>query len=257
MQPGGWTYVGYAAHNGVARLTLRRPPANILDLEMLKEFTEAVEAAAEDATLKVLVVAAEGKHFSAGVDVADHTPDRVGDMIPAFDRLCLRLLHLPCVTLAVVQGHALGGGCELVACCDVALMARGARIGQPEIQLAAIAPIAALRLPALVGPRWAARLLFTGETVEADQAAAIGLITEAVDGEALSSAVQTWIERFADLSTPAIRLAKRALRIGQQGLDEGISEVEQLYLRDLMSTEDAQEGVRAFLEKRKPVWRHR
>jgi len=257
MQTGSWTHIRYAVEDGVARLTIQRPPANVLHLEALRESAEAFEAASDDTTLKVLVLAAVGKHFSAGVDVADHTPERVGEMIPAFDRVCLLLAQLPCVTLAVVQGHALGGGCELVACCDLAIMARGARIGQPEIQLAAIAPIAALRLPSLIGPRWASRLLYTGETLEADQAAAIGLVSEAVDAEALARTEADWIERLRGLSTPALRMTKRALLLGLRRLDEGLPEMERLYLRELMATEDAQEGLRAFLEKRKPTWRHR
>lgn len=257
METGSWTHIRYAVEDGVARLTIQRPPANVLHLEALRELTAAVEAASDDRTLKVVVLAAVGKHFSAGVDVADHTPERVGEMIPTFDRLCLLLSQLPCVTLAVVQGHALGGGCELVACCDLAIMARGARIGQPEIKLAAIAPIASLRLPTLIGPRWAARMLFTGETLEADQAAAIGLVSEAVDAEALAKTEAEWIEHLRGLSTPALRLTKRALLLGMRSLEQGLPELERLYLQDLMATEDAQEGVRAFVEKRKPVWRHR
>ncbi len=247
----------YSVETGVARLTIDRPPANVLHLEALRELTAAVEAASADRTLKALVLSAEGKTFSAGVDVADHTPERVGEMIPAFDRLCLQLSQLPCVTLAVVQGHALGGGCELVACCDLAIMARGARIGQPEIQLAVFAPVAALRLPLLIGPRWSARLLLTGETLEADQAAEIGLVTEAVDAHDLAKAEESWIERLRSFSTPALQMTKRALLLGLRGLGEGLPDVERLYLQELMATEDAREGLQAFLEKRKPTWRDR
>ncbi|HET7010255.1 MAG TPA: enoyl-CoA hydratase/isomerase family protein [Anaerolineales bacterium] len=257
MEQGGWTQIGFESRDGVAQLTLRRPPANILNLQTLHELDRATSAASGDGSLKLLVLKAEGKHFCAGVDVADHTPERVGEMIPAFDRVCRRLAELPCVTLAVVQGNALGGGCELVACCDVALMARGARIGQPEIQLAAIAPIAALRLPSLVGPRWAARLLYTGEAIDADQAAAIGLVTEALPAEELAKAEEAWVERLSALSAPALRLTKRALLLGMKSLAEQLPEMERLYLQDLMSSEDAREGLQAFLEKRKPVWRNR
>ncbi|HKY83188.1 MAG TPA: enoyl-CoA hydratase/isomerase family protein [Anaerolineales bacterium] len=257
MQMDRWVHISLAAQDGVARLSLHRPPANVLNVEALSELNAAVEAVSRDATLKVLVLSAEGKQFCAGVDVADHTPQRVGEMIPAFDRLCRGLAGLPCVTLAVVQGHALGGGCELVTCCDLAVMARGAHIGQPEIRLAVIAPIAALRLPSLVGPRWAARLLFTGEPLEADPAAAIGLVSEAVAPEALGATADAWVEQLRGLSTPALRLLKRAFQLGVDAWAQAIPAVERLYLDELMQTEDAQEGLQAFLEKRKPVWRNR
>ena len=250
-------YVGTSAADGVARVVLRRPPANVLNLETLRQLEAAIQVVAGDPSIKALVLSAEGRLFSAGVDVADHTPDRVGEMIPTFDRLCRNLAELPCVTLAVVHGHALGGGCELVACCDLAVMATGARIGQPEIQLAAVAPIASLRLPALIGPRWAARVLFTGEPLEADQAAAIGLVSEAVPADALVSTAEAWVEQLRGLSTPALRLLKRAFLLGVDAWAQAIPAVERLYLDELMQTEDAQEGLKAFLEKRKPVWRNR
>jgi cyclohexa-1,5-dienecarbonyl-CoA hydratase len=251
------SYVGTSVDDGVARIVLQRPPANVLNLDALRQLEGALGAVGGDPSVKMLVLSAEGRMFSAGVDVADHTPERVGEMIPTFDRICRALAELPCVTLAVVQGHALGGGCELVTCCDLALMARGARIGQPEIQLAAVAPIAALRLPALVGPRWAAKLLFTGEPVEADQAAAIGLVSEAVPAEALATTAATWVDQLRSLSTPALRLLKRAFLLGVDAWAQSIPAVERLYLDELMQTEDAQEGMKAFLEKRKPVWRNR
>jgi len=250
-------YVGYSADNGVARIVLQRPPANVLNLEALRQLERAIDVVGREPSIKALVLSAEGRMFSAGVDVADHTPERVGEMIPTFDRTCRALAELPCVTLAVVQGHALGGGCELVTCCDLALMSRGARIGQPEIQLGVVAPIAALRLPALVGPRWAARLLFTGEPIEADQAAAIGLVSEAVPSEALIATAELWVGQLSTLSTPALRLLKRAFLLGLGAWTEAIPAVERLYLEELMQTEDAQEGLKSFLEKRKPVWRNR
>ncbi|OFW32234.1 MAG: hypothetical protein A2074_05750 [Candidatus Aquicultor primus] len=107
METGHWANVSLAAQNGVARLTLHRPPANVLNLEALSELTVAIDDASMDGTLKVLVLTAEGKHFSAGVDVADHTPERVGEMIPIFDRLCRLLSQLPCVARAV--GSPSGG----------------------------------------------------------------------------------------------------------------------------------------------------
>lgn len=257
MTGSGYEHLKYFASEGVAHLSLDRPPANVMNIAMLAEMEAALSQAASDESLKVLVLQAEGHLFSAGVDIADHTLDRVGEMIPRFDRLCVALAEFPCPTVAAVQGHALGGGCELVICCDFAIMAEGARIGQPEVQLAALAPIAALRLPVLVGPRWAARLTFTGEQIESEKAAEIGLVDAVVEAEELPQAVNGFVSRLTGLSAIALRLNKKAFLLGVQGWRTPLEAMERLYLEELMATEDASEGLRAFLEKRKPVWRDR
>ena len=250
-------FIDYEFSEGVATLTLRRPPANVLNIATLRELQTAVESASSENDLKVLVLAAEGKHFCAGVDVADHTPERVGEMIPLFDEVCLSLARFPLPTLAIIQGHALGGGCELVISCDFAWMARGARIGQPEIQLGVLAPVAALRLASLVGPRWAARLLFTGESLEADQAEKIGLVDGVVALDELPGVVQDFVDRLRQHSAAALRYNKAGFLLGTEKWAAGIPAIERLYLDDLMQTEDAQEGLRAFMEKRAPNWKDR
>ncbi len=250
-------FVTSTVQAGVARLVLNRPPANVMHIAMLEEMEEALKALAEAGPLKALVLRAEGRMFSAGVDVADHTPERVGTMIPLFNRVCQALAEFPCPTVALVHGHALGGGCELVICCDFALMAEGARIGQPEIRLAAMAPIAALRLPMLVGPRQAARLLFTGVQLEAVEAAEIGLVDRALPAQVLAQALDDLLGQLCDMSAVALRLNKRALSLGTAGWDDGLAQMERLYLEELMATEDASEGLKAFMEKRKPAWRDR
>lgn len=252
-----YPFVEWQATGGVGRLTLKRPPLNILNIGMLRELCDALAAAARDAGLRVLVLRAEGtlRVFSAGVDVADHTADKVGEMIPLFDRTCAALAGFPAPTLAAVHGHALGGGCELALCCDLVVAAESANFGQPEIKLATIAPIAALRLPALVGDRRAAEILLTGETIGAAEAARIGLITRAVPAEELDKAVDQITDKLSVLSAPALRLCKRALRLGAAGWG-GLPAIERLYLEELMMTEDAHEGVASFIEKRAPVWRN-
>ena len=194
--------------------------------------------------------------FSAGVDVADHTADKVGEMIPLFDKVCVALSEFPTPTLAVMHGHALGGGCELVLCCDLIVAAEGANIGQPEIKLATVAPIAALRLPGVVGYRRAAEMLFTGDAIGAVEAARIGLINRAVPVGELDQVVEQYVDKLRGLSAAALRVCKRAARLGAEGW-ANLPAMEKLYLEELMSTEDAQEGVASFMEKRSPVWRHK
>jgi cyclohexa-1,5-dienecarbonyl-CoA hydratase len=249
--------LSYQVSEGIVNLILNRPPANVMSIAMLSEMQTALKRASTEPDLKVLLLRAEGKLFSGGVDVADHTPERVGEMIPLFNQVCAWLYAFPAPTIAVVQGHALGGGCELVICCDYAYMKQGARIGQPEIQLAAMAPIAALRLPSLVGDRWAARLIFEGEQIDAAKAAEIELINQACPEDELESTVDELVSRLTALSAPVLRINKRGLLLGMEGGLSDLQAMEKLYLDELMALEDAEEGLKAFLEKRKPEWKDR
>ena len=251
-----WPHVGWDIEAGCGTLTLRRPPLNILNLEMLRELEQALGGIAADPSVRVVILRAEGRVFSAGVDVGDHLPDKVGEMIPLFDRVCRALWELPAVTLAVIHGDALGGGCEQVMGCDLAVASESARLGQPEIRLAALAPVAAMLLPRLVGERRAAELLLTGGVIGAAEAARIGLVNEAVPTDQLQAAVARRADVLLTLSGKALRLNKRALRLGMAGW-QAEAAMERLYLDELMATDDAREGVAAFLEKRAPVWRDR
>ncbi len=247
----------YEIHDGVAVLTLNRPPLNVLNIAMLREFLGALNRAAEDESIGALVLKANGKLFSAGVDIEDHTPDKVGEMIPLFNKVCRTLAELPFPTIAAVHGHALGGGCELVLCCDLAIMAEEATLGQPEIRLAAIAPIAALRLPALIGARAAVDLLLTGRNVEAAEALRIGLVNEIAPADQVEKKAIQKAAQISSLSGAAQRLNKRALRLTLDDWSAHVDEVEDIYLNHLMRTADSGEGLQAFLEKRPPVWTHK
>lgn len=243
--------------DGVALLTLNRPPVNVLHLPMLRELDAALVDLAGNEAVRALVVQAEGKLFSAGVDVADHTADKVGEMIPLFDRVCQALAEFPTPTVAAVQGHALGGGCELVLCCDLAVLAEHAKIGQPEIQLASIAPIAALRLPQLVGYRVAADLMFSGRSLNAPEALHVGLVNAVLPAVGVREWARERAATFAGMSRAASLLLKKSLLLGYGHWAARLPAIEQVYLQELMTTADAHEGLTAFLEKRPPVWRHR
>lgn len=252
-----YSFLSTEIADGVAWLTLNRPPVNVLHLPMLREMEAALAALPQDEAVRALILQAEGKLFSAGVDVADHTADKVGEMIPLFDRVCQALAEFPVPTVAAVQGHALGGGCELVLCCDLAVLAEHAKIGQPEIQLAAFAPIAALRLPYLVGYRAAADLMFSGRSLTAPEALHLGLVNAVLPAAGVREWAQEKAAAIAGLSQAATLLLKKALLLGYGDWAGRLPAVEQSYLQDLMATADAHEGLHAFLEKRPPVWRHR
>lgn len=251
------SFISVETKNSASFLTLKRAPLNVLDIAALTQLESALTELSRDESIRVLILRAEGKMFSAGVDVADHTPDKVSEMIPLFDRVCRALANFPAPTIAVVHGHALGGGCELVLCCDFAVMAETAKIGQPEIQLAAIAPIAAMRLPQLVGYRSAADMLLTGRTFTSDEALKMGLVNAVVASEQLDKWVDEKVAQLISLSRIALTMTKRALQLGFGAWDSCAAELERLYLDELMKTEDAREGLTAFMEKRAAVWKHK
>ena len=242
----------------VARITLARPPLNILTTDMTLELNEALERVGSRPTLKVLVLAGEGKAFCAGVAVEDHVGERMKPMLEAFHDVFRRLRRLECVTLAAVRGAALGGGAELATFCDAVIASDDATLGQPEVKLGVFPPVAAVHYPRRVGVARALGLLLGGEVVGAAEAHRIGLVDRVVPVAALEEAVTAQVERFRALSAPVLRLTKRAVveSLGRD-FEPALAEVEDLYRYQLMSTEDAAEGLRAFMEKRKPVWKDR
>jgi cyclohexa-1,5-dienecarbonyl-CoA hydratase len=247
-----------AEDGAVLRVTLARPPLNILTIDMMEELNAALEAAVAQPRLKVVLLAAEGKAFSAGVAIEDHQGDRVKPMLESFHRIFRQLQSLDCVTVAAVQGAALGGGAELATFCDVVIAADTATLGQPEIKVGVFPPIAALHYPIRVGPHRALRLLLTGEVIGAAEAERIGLVDRVVPLDTLAEAVEAELARYTVQSALVLRLAKRAVRETLGGsFDEGLGVLEEMYHHELMTTEDAEEGLRAFVEKRKPIWKDR
>ncbi len=162
------------------------------------------------------------------------------------------------MTLAAVQGAALGGGAELATFCDVVVASEAATFGQPEVKVGVFPPIAAIHYPARVGVARTLRLLLSGEVIGAAEAERIGLIDRVVAPDRFAEAVDAEVERFRAQSAVVLRLGKRAvLESLGLGFDQALTTLEELYRYELMTTEDAAEGLRAFAEKRKPVWKDR
>jgi cyclohexa-1,5-dienecarbonyl-CoA hydratase len=239
-------------------MTLKRPPLNILNLAMMREINTALEALSWPEDARLLVIDHEGKAFSAGVDVKDHTADKVAEMMNLLHRLFELLGGLALPTLAVVKGAALGAGCELAAFCDMVVASEQATFGLPEIKVGVFPPIAAAVLPHLIGRNRALELILTGEAVGAAEAQRMGLINRVFPVEGFREKVDEFIARLTSLSAPVLKCAKRAVDRGlYMSVAEAISKAEEIYLKELMRTEDAQEGLKAFLEKRKPAWKNK
>jgi cyclohexa-1,5-dienecarbonyl-CoA hydratase len=240
-----------------AVITIERPPLNVLNIETMKEINRTIESLKGESGLRLVVITSEGeKAFSAGVDVQDHTKDKVEEMIETFNRLFYLLDDVDAVTIAGVKGAALGGGCELAMACDLILAADNVKMGQPEIKLAVIAPVACAFLPGLVGLSRAKELLLSGETVGADEALKIGLVNRVVPIATFDEELALYSERFASNSAVGIDYTKKAIRIGlEQGYPRSLREIGKMYLKELMSTNDASEGLKSFLEKRRPSYK--
>jgi len=239
----------------VARISLRQPPLNVIDIPMMEELRQSLAEIESRGDVSVIVLSGDGKAFSAGVDVAAHTPDKVEEMLIKFHAVIRGLVTTKKVTIAAVHGHCLGGGAELAIVCDMVYTAQSAQWGFPEIKLGCYPPVACTALAALVGQKRAAELILTGRTIDGKEAGEIGLANRAVPDGALVAAVDESIELLRKLSPAALALAKKATYAwDSMHFDKGLARAERIYFDELMKTSDAHEGIRAFVEKREPKW---
>lgn len=247
----------HEAAGQIARLTLARPKANVLDAPMVHALREAVRSIRPMGPLKLLVIDAEGPHFSFGASVEEHLPDRVSGMLHGFHALFRDIEALGLPTASVVRGQCLGGGFELATFAGRVFCDRSARFAVPEVKLGVFPPVAAITLPwRLRGPE-AMRLILSGRTVEAPEALTLGLADDLSDDA--NAALMAWFEAdLAPHSAVAVRCAWRALRRPMAALlGDELAAVEHSYLDDLMGHADPVEGLKSFLERRAPVWGHR
>jgi cyclohexa-1,5-dienecarbonyl-CoA hydratase len=240
---------------GVARIGLRNLPLNVVDVPMMEELLHALSEIEAQPGVCVIVLSGEGKAFSAGVDVAAHTPDKVEEMLTKFHGVVRALIATKKVTIASVHGHCLGGGAELAMVCDMVYTADDAQWGFPEIKLGCYPPVACTALAALVGQKHAAELILTGRTISGEEAAAIGLANRALPKSGIGAAVEESVRQLVQLSPAALAIAKKAFYAwDSMHFDKGLARAEKIYFEELIKTEDANEGVRAFIDKRQPKW---
>lgn len=251
-------HVGVVLEPPVTRITLDRPPLNVLTTAMMRAMEAAVERASRTDGMRVVRIDAVGRAFSAGVDVEEHMGEDLVPMMEALTALFQALERTPLVSVAVVRAAALGGGCEVALGTDLCLASERASFGQPEIKLGVFAPPASVLLPRILGERRALGLLLSGDTVPAREALAMGLVNHVFSEERFDAEVEAYVGRIAAHSGAALRFAKQAVAVARgRPTPEAHREVLRLYLDRLMETEDAHEGLRAFLEKRPPIWTHR
>ena len=236
-----------------ARITLNNPPLNVIDLRMMEELRAALEVIDTHEEITTIVFAGSENAFSAGVDVAAHTPEKVRGMLADFHSVIRSIVSTSKLTIASVRRHCLGGGAELALMCDIIYASPDSVWGFPEIKLACYAPVASVALSAIVGQKLAAELLLTGRTLTGEEALRAGLVNGLADDP--ETLVAECIQRVSQLSPAALRIAKKAFYAWDSiHFDKGLARAEQIYNDELMKTADAQEGIAAFIERRRPKW---
>jgi len=240
----------------VAIVTLRNPKLNVIDVEMMDDLLNALRLVEERADVTTLIFTGDGEHFSAGVDIAAHVPETVREMLTKFHAVIRALVKSQKVTIAAVMGNCLGGGAELALMCDMIYCTEESRWGFPEIQLACFPPVASVALAAAVGQKRAAEMVLTGQIIHGDEALHMGLVNDAVPDAELDPRVQEVAEQLSHLSPAALRITKKALYAWDAiHFDKGLARAEQIYLDELIQTEDAREGIAAWMQKRAPNWK--
>ena len=243
---------------GVTRITLNRPPANVLSVEMMQELATAIESLEYQREVKLVTLFGSGKYFSAGFELGDHLGDRAYMMLESFRRIFEAIAKVDKPTLAVVAGPALGAGSILAAACDMALAAQSAKLGHPEIRGGVFNTVAAALLPRLVGRKRAFEILMMGTSLAAADAERLGLITRAVPDDRLEAETAAIVQRFQEASAPVVQLTRRAITGGLDlSYEDAVRHAEDVYQNQLLGTQDVEEGLRAVSETRKPAWKDR
>jgi cyclohexa-1,5-dienecarbonyl-CoA hydratase len=252
------TYHQLTQANGIARITFNRPKHNVLNMAMMQELTSLLAELNGDTELKCVVIAAAGASWCAGVEVLDHKPELAPDMIRIFDKLLKQIHALAVPSIAAVGGACLGGGMEVAIACDMVVAARSAVFGQPEIKLGFLPPYAAVRLPRLVGPSRAIEICTTGRRYSAEAMQQMGIVCDLFDDDTLETGLAKLTKEISHASPLIIRLNKKAVNqhVGMT-IDDAMDSVNDMFVNQLMHTEDTLEGIRSFEEKRRPEWKNR
>ena len=253
-----YSLIEVVKENNIGKIIFNNGSLNVLNIPMMKEINQALDEFLQDNQLKAVVIGHTGKFFSAGVDVADHMGDKVESMLHEFHNIFKKLNKFTCPTIAQVSGSALGGGCEVALFCDLVIASEKAKFGQPEIKVGVFPPVAAIVMPQVINMKKAFELLLQGETISSTDAYRLGLVNYVYNLETFDENFKAFLERFNSLSTVVIQHTKIAIKKAIGGdFDKKIDELESFYLKELMKTHDANEGLQAFLEKRNPKWENR
>lgn len=249
--------IEYTYDRQILNIILDAPKGNVLDIRMITELTEAVHKLDKSLGVKAIVFRGAGEHFSYGASIPEHQRELVGNLLAAFHDFFRTLIKNRKPAVALVRGKCLGGGLELAAFCQWIFASKHAQFGQPEIKLGVFPPVGSLVLPYRIGQAAAEDLVLTGRSITAAEAKRLSLVYS-VSEEPEKSLHQFIEEQILPKSAVALEFAVQASRFQMhQAFLREISKVEHLYTEELMRTEDANEGIQAFMQKRSPVWKNR
>ena len=247
----------YSHDNAVANIILDDGKGNVLDNIMMLEIMDVFKTLKVNKDIKLITFQGEGKHFSFGASVEEHTKELAETMIKTFHQIFMGIIDLGIPTMAKISGQCLGGGMELALACNLMFADKTAVLGQPEIVLGVFPPPASIMLPLKFGNARAEELLITGRSVKADEGEAIGLLNKVYeDQNALNEGVDAWIQKnILPKSASSLKFAVKAARTTfNYIMGNKLPILEYMYVNQLMETNDANEGINSFLEKRKPEW---
>ena len=251
--------VAFNRERSRAAFRLYHPKGNIVTADMIRAFGQSLDTIAGDPHLKLVTIEGAGADFSFGASIPEHAPGEIGRVLAEAHALIYALLDLPVATAALVRGRCLGGGFEIALACDFIFAEQTATFGLPEVTLGVFPPAGAALLPARVGAARATSAIVTGKSLPATEWQQAGLLESVVADGGLDAEVDGWFAaHLAEKSGAALRHAVTASRFAlRQHVHAVLPELERLYLRDLMQTDDAVEGIAAFLARRAPKWTDR
>ena len=253
-----YKFIEFDIDESLARITLNHPPYNVLTVALMTELADAIESLESHGEVKCILLDSSQKTFSAGISIEDSKPDRVFQTLEAFNRVFQSIAEISKPLIVVVNGPAIGAGSELVAFGDMIIATPNARFAQPEVKMGVFPPFAAIMLPAVIGPKKTYELILTGQALSAEEALDLGFVNRVVAEAALENTVNELVARIVEFSAPVLEMTKKviATSIGRP-LAEAMKKSQDIYLNQLMALQDVEEGLRAVLEKRKPVWKNR
>ncbi len=251
-------FIQFEVSGSVAHITLNHPPHNVLTVPMMNEMAQSIEGLNGRGDVKAILLKSSQRAFSAGISLEDSKPERVFQTLEAFNRVFMATREISKPLLVVVNGPAIGAGSELVAFGDLVIATPNAKFAQPEVKLGVFPPFAAVMLPQVIGPKKTYELILTGEALSAEEALRLGFVNKLVAEAELQNAVNTILAKIGEFSGPVLEVAKKVIS-SSMGLstEEAMKKSRDIYLNELMALQDVQEGLRAVLEKRKPVWKNR